>query len=115
LASSYASLESILDNVGSAIYVRDLETGKVLFANRGMRHTFEKEMQEGTLGEFLDQGIRGQNGISEIYHSKRERWYDLYYTRIKWVDMRPVLLCALYDITEKKINQRKIELLNRTL
>ena len=109
LASSYASLEAILDNVGSAIYVKDLETGKVLFANRGMRHTFEKEIQEGTLGEFLDQGIRGQSGISEIYHSKRERWYDLYYTRINWVDMRPVLLCALYDITEKKIYQRKIE------
>lgn len=109
LASSYASLEAILDNVGSAIYVKDLETGKVLFVNRGMRHTFEKEMQEGTLNEFLNQGIRGQDGISEIYHSKRERWYDLYYTRIKWVDMRPVLLCALYDITEKKTYQRKIE------
>ena len=109
LASSYASLETILDNVGSAIYVRDLASGKVLFANRGMRHTFEKEIQEGSLSELLNQGIRGQNGISEIYHSKRERWYDLYYTRIKWVDGSPVLLCALYDITEKKIYQKKIE------
>lgn len=109
LASSYASLETILDNVGSAIYVRDLASGKVLFANRGMRHTFEKEMQDGSLTELLDQGIRGQNGISEIYHLKRERWYDLYYTRIKWVDESPVLLCALYDITEKKIYQKKIE------
>jgi len=109
LASSYASLETILDNVGSAIYVRELNSGKVLFANRGMRHTFEKEMQEGTLGDLLDQGIRGQNGISEIYHCMRERWYDLYYTRIKWVDGSPVLLCALYDITEKKIYQKKIE------
>lgn len=109
LASSYASLETILDNVGSAIYVRDLASGKVLFANRGMRHTFEKEMQDGSLTDLLNQGIRGQNGISEIYHHKRERWYDLYYTRIKWVDGCPVLLCALYDITEKKIYQKKIE------
>lgn len=109
LASSYASLEAILDNVGSAVYVRDFTSGKVLFANRGMRHTFEKEMQENSLGALLDQGIRGESGISEIYHQKRERWYDLYYTKIKWVDGRFVLLCALYDITEKKIYQRKIE------
>ena len=109
LASSYASLETILDNVGSTIYVRDLASGKVLFVNRSMRHTFEKEMQDGTLDDLLNQGIRGQNGISEIYHHKRERWYDLYYTRIRWVDGSLVLLCALYDITEKKIYQKKIE------
>lgn len=109
LASSYASLETILDNVGSAIYVRDLNSGTVLFANRNMRHTFERELKDGSLNALLEQGIQTESGINEIYHTNRERWYDLYYTRIKWVDGSPVLLCALYDITEKKIYQRKIE------
>ena len=45
LASSYASLERILDNVGSAVYVRDLNTGKILFANSNMRRTFELELK----------------------------------------------------------------------
>lgn len=109
LAGSYASLETILDNVGSAVYVKSLTTDELLFANRNLRHTFEKELKDGTLAELLDQGITGESGISEIFHAKRERWYDLYYTRIKWVDGNPVRLCALYDITEKKNYQRKIE------
>ena len=109
LASSFASLETILDNVGSSVYVRDTVTGAVLFVNRSMRHTFERELRNGTLDELLEQGIRSESGISEIYHSKRERWYDLYYTRMKWVDGSQALLCALYDITEKKIYQKKIE------
>lgn len=109
LASSYASLETILDNVGSAVFVRDLETGEGLFANRNMRHTFERELKEGCMDELLDLEIRKESGISEVYYSRRERWYDLYYTQIKWVDGRRALLCALYDITEKKIYQRKIE------
>ncbi len=109
LASSYASLEAILDNVGSSVFVRNLVTGAPLFVNRNMRHTFEKELKDGTMNELLDQGGRSEGGISEIFHSDRDRWYDLYYTKMKWVDGSPVLLCALYDITEKKIYQRKIE------
>ncbi len=109
LADSYASLETILDNVGSAVFVRDLETGEGLFANRNMRHTFERELKEDGMKALLEQGVQKENGISEIYHATRERWYDLYYTQMKWVDGRQVLLCALYDVTEKKIYQRKIE------
>ena len=109
LASSYASLETILDNVGSAVYVRDLETNKVLFANSSLRHTFEAELKTGTLDALLDQGISGEKGIAEIFHGTKERWYDLYYTQMKWVNGSAVLLCALYDITDKKIYQRKIE------
>lgn len=108
-ASSYASLETILDNVGSAVYVRDLESKKVLFANSSLRHTFEAELKMGTLDELLDHGITKDKGITEIFHESKERWYDLYYTQMKWVNGSDVLLCALYDITDKKVYQRKIE------
>lgn len=109
LAGSYASLETILDNVGNAVYVRSLATGETLFVNRNMRHTFEKELKDGSLNELLDQGIKKGGSVSEIFHAGKERWYDMHYTQIKWVDGNPVLLCALYDITEKKIYQKKIE------
>ncbi len=109
LASSYASLETILDNVGSAIYVKDEQTGKMLFANRNMRNIFRPELENGTLHEFISKERISENGNSEIYHESSGRWYDLYITGIKWVDGRPVYLYALYDITEKKLYQRKIE------
>lgn len=109
LASSYASLETILDNVGSAVYVQDLATGAGLFANRSMRHTFEKELKDGSLQSMIDREVHTESGIGELHLEERERWYELYYTRIKWVDGSRVLLCALYDITEKRIYQKKIE------
>lgn len=109
IASSYESIETILDNVGSAVYVRELHSQKPLFANNIMQKTFQKELKEGTINTLLEGSINGESGAVEIYVSSQDRYYDLYYTRIKWVDGSPVLLCALYDISQKKIYQRKIE------
>lgn len=111
LAGSYASLEMILDNVGSSIYVRDMQTGEVLFANRGLRNNFSKEIKNQTLDLLFEKDlIKGnRRGKQEVYQEERERWYDLYYTHITWVDGRPVTLFAIYDITEKKVYQKKIE------
>ena len=111
LASSFASLEAVLDNVGSAIYVRDTSTGVLLFANRSFKKNFSKELTENKLAELFEKNIpsRSHSGNYEVHHRDREKWYDVYYTRIKWVDGRPVSLCAIYDVTEKKLYQRRIE------
>ncbi len=111
LASSFASLEAVLDNVGSAIYVRDISTGVLLFANRSFKKTFTRELTENKLTELFEKNIpsRSHSGNYEVHHRDREKWYDVYYTRIKWVDGRPVSLCAIYDITEKKLYQKRIE------
>lgn len=111
LASSYATLETILDNVGSSIYVRDMQSGEVLFANRSLRNNFAREIKDESLNGLFEQGMsRGKRrGNYEIEHSDRGRWYDLYYTDITWVDGRAVTLFAVYDITEKKVYQQRIE------
>ncbi len=111
LASSYASLEAILDNVGSAIYVRDIETGSPLFANRILKNIFAKELSEGSLDSLFDNAIpvNSASGIYEVKHIARNRWYDLNYTYINWVDGRKVSLCSAYDVTDKKSYQRRIE------
>ncbi|MEG1848832.1 MAG: bifunctional diguanylate cyclase/phosphodiesterase, partial [Lachnospiraceae bacterium] len=111
LASSYKSLESILDNVGSAIYVKDIATKKVLFVNKMLKENFDEEYQDGTLDELFENGkpIGNKGGTFEINHIHKNRWYDLHYTYINWVDGRQVALCAVYDITDKKVYQKKIE------
>ncbi|MBE5830563.1 MAG: EAL domain-containing protein [Butyrivibrio sp.] len=111
LASSFASLEAVLDNVGSSIYVRDIGTGVLLFANRSFKKNFTKELQENKLIELFESNIpsRSHSGNYEVNHKARGKWYDVYYTRIKWVDGRPVSLCAIYDVTEKKLYQKRIE------
>ncbi len=111
LASSFSSLEAILDNVGSAIYVKDIETKKVLFANKMLKTTFDQEFKDGTLEDLFEKGrpVGSKGGTFEINSILRNKWYDLHYTYINWVDGRQVVLCAVYDITDKKVYQKKIE------
>ncbi len=111
MASSYKSLAEILNMVGSCVYVRDIETNEVLFVNELLKRNFEEELKHGTLNELLDEarplGVR--EGFYELQHIARKRWYDMHYKYIDWVDGRKVAFCALYDITDKKLYQRKIE------
>lgn len=111
MASSYKTLTEILNMVGSCVYVQDMETNEVLFANELLRRNFEEELSRGTLNELLDEarplGVR--EGYYELQHMARKRWYDMHYRYIDWVDGRNVVFCTLYDITDKKLYQRKIE------
>lgn len=111
LASSYAALESILDNVGCAIYVVDKSTQSMLFANRKLQNTFAKELQEKTFQDLITKGVTPEtnSGVFEVFLAEREHWYDLIYKEITWVDGRAATLYSLYEITDKKLYQRKIE------
>lgn len=111
LASSYASLQTILDNVGCCVFVQDIETKNMIFKNKQLKAVFEQEIKEGTLEHLITTGRRIglQDGFYEIHHAVKKRFYDMRYTYIPWIDGSKVALCALYDITDKKIYQNKIE------
>ncbi len=111
LASSFKSLEAILDNVGSAIYVKDMDTDEVLFANRMFKNTFDAEMKNGMVEKLFEAGLKYVHGTSysEIEYPEKKRWYDLHTTVITWVDGRKVTLCSIFDVTDKKLYQRRIE------
>lgn len=111
LAGSYAALDEVLNNVGSAIYVRDKETGKILFANRRLRNFFRKELEQNKLAEIFESRMPEdrQEGSLEVFTQDKGNWYDIFYKNIKWVDGRDVFMCSIHDITEKKMYQKKIE------
>lgn len=111
LAGSYAALEAILDNVGCAIYVTDKQTGNMLFANRRLQNIFAKELDDNTFRDLILNGnaMEERSGATEIYHMETDCWYDLVYKEIAWVDGRKATLYSLYDITDKKVYQRRIE------
>ena len=116
LASSYAALEEVLNNVGSSICVRDKRDDRILFVNRCLRNDFHDEMGENRLVEVLDSGIPegSEEGSLEIYLEEKGNWYDLVYKNITWVDGREVRMYGAHDITEKKMYQKKIERLAYT-
>ncbi len=111
LEGSYAALEEVLNNVASSIYVRDKQSGKILFANRCLRHDLQGELDRNTLAEIFEGDIPedSEEGNREVYLQEKGSWYDFAYKNIRWVDGRKVRMCYLHDITEKKMYQRKIE------
>ena len=116
LAGSYAALEEVLNNVGSSIYVKDTESGRVLFANRYLKKRLRNVEEQNRLFAVLEQQIPqgSEKGNAEVFEESRGCWYDLFYKYITWVDGRRVLMCSVYDVTEKKTYQKKIERLAYT-
>lgn len=111
ITSSYKSLETILDNVGSAIYVRDVNSSNIVYVNRMCKNTFERELTSGSIVGLFEENSRYNTASSyrEVNYKERNRWYDVTSTNMTWVDGRKVVLYAIIDVTEKKQYQRKIE------
>lgn len=105
LESSYASLEAILENVGCGIYVRDPEDGSVLYTNQCYRNFFPDKDYSDSLEEIL----RSDCGYVEYYAAEENRWFDVHDSKIDWVNGKPVKLYTVYDVTDKKLYQQKIE------
>lgn len=116
ISTSHTALEAILDNVGAAIYVTDQETGERLFANDKLQRQFVMELQDGSFPHMLQKAMEGSSigGSCEFYHEDVERWYDMLYKEIAWVDGTHANLYSLRDITDKKEYQKKIELQAQT-
>ena len=111
LAGSYAALEEILNNVGSSVYVKDKESGRILFANRYLRNSFRDAVEQNRLYELFERGIPqgSEEGNLEIFVEDSGSWFDFIYKNITWVDGREVLMCVAHDVTEKKMYQKRIE------
>ncbi|MGE5841559.1 MAG: PAS domain S-box protein, partial [Deltaproteobacteria bacterium] len=125
LKESHSTLLTVLDSIDATIYVADLKTYEILFANKCMRNVFGRDLvgevcwkafREGsepcphcTNSQLVDAegqptGVRvweGENPISG-------RWYVNYDRAIKWADGRIVRLQVAMDIT--KIKEAEIAL-----
>lgn len=51
LASSYASLEAILENVGCGIYVMDTQENTILYTNQHFRKAFGEDVRSAGIEE----------------------------------------------------------------
>lgn len=113
LASSYSSLEAILENMVCGICVSNPADDSVLYMNQRFRDIFCKEIKDGRLQQYFLQSKDAQESregyAQEIYYEEDRRWFDIHRTNITWMDGRTVILCTVYDVTDKKLYQQKIE------
>lgn len=111
LAGSYASLEAILENVGCAIYVVDYDREEVLYMNQSFRQMIAKDMDKNGVKEYFFSQEKPEREFPqrEIHLQKHDIWLDMNQVELTWVDGRKVSLGTVYDITDKKHYQQKIE------
>lgn len=119
LISSYTALKEILNNLGSGIYVIDKESKEILFANDTVNNMAGCDVVGMPCYQFRYQGrnegcatcapLTRRYYYHEVYDKYKERWYEVTYNDITWVDGRIVSLCNLMDVTDKKNYQKRIE------
>jgi len=111
LTGSYASLEAILENVGCAIYVVDFDRKEILYTNHRFHELIAKDMDKKDMNAyfFIDPNAEREFPLREVHLEKHDIWLDMNQTCLTWVDGRTVSLGTIYDITEKKRYQQKIE------
>lgn len=110
LASSYTSLEAILENVGCGICVLDEKHRKVLYTNQCFKDLLSTAISTGRLNQVLEEdGTTQEERLQEVYVESEKKWLDVSKNQIDWVDGRKVALYTLYDITDRKLYQKKIE------
>lgn len=109
IISSYSSLEEILEHVGCAIVVLDNRQHEILFRNQMMKELFSRDKIHPDLERLLTGDYETDRNL-EFFDSKTEKYYDIHHNNITWLDGRKVALHAIYDVTDKKNYQRKIEM-----
>jgi PAS domain S-box-containing protein len=122
LKESHSTLLTVLDGIDATIYVADMETYKILFANKYMKSVFGRDLVGGTCWELfrgqsqpcshctnaqlLDSDGRPIGGcVWEGKNPISDRWYINFDRAIKWVDGRMVRLQVAMDITDRKENE----------
>ena len=68
-------------------------------------------MNNGTLDMLLANArpLTAKEGFYEVCHGESGRWYELYYVPVTWTDGQKADLYSLYDVTGKRIYQKKVE------
>lgn len=132
LIESHERLTSILDSLNAVVYVADMETFEILYANKYLRdimgdvtgkicwQTFQANQVNQcnfcTNDKLLDANGNPTGIYSwEFQNTVNGRWYTISDRAIKWIDGRIVRLEIATDITMRKYTEEALRDTNQTL
>jgi signal transduction histidine kinase len=85
---------TVLEGLDAAVFVSDLATGEVVYANEQFRKTFPPAENAPSVPIDVAQG--------EFHDVARGRWYLIHSRPMRWIDGRMVRLQLATDITERR-------------
>lgn len=110
LARNQKTYETVLNNVGSYIFVVDSQTNAIIFANQAFKRNFGDDCVGKNADDYIPIGKAIQSGAEadkvsypEIYSEKSGEWLAVSTENMTWVDGRMVKLVNCYNITAKKM------------
>jgi len=108
IASSKASMEEILETIGCAVLVFDPDTHEIQFMNQRTNLMFPKGNLDMQLFENVRQVLM-RDKVYEFCDRTRQTWYEAHRNEIRWRDGRLKTMYSIFDVTDKKQYQQKIE------
>lgn len=120
LTASHQRFLTVLDSMDALVYVADMQTHEVLFANRFARDAFGTELlgkicwqtmqtdQDGPCSFCTNHHLLSPAGepagayVWEFQNTVNQRWYLIRDNAIRWVDGRIVRMEIATDITKRK-------------
>ncbi len=127
LQQSQQTMQMVLDNINSNVFVTDYDSLKMLFANRPFREEAGQVPENAECWKMLNAGLDGMckhcpkprlldanrqpTGVHswEDYNPITHRWYTIQSTALKWIDGRWAIMELATDITARK--QVELELI----
>lgn len=124
LEDSHARFKTIMDSLDALVYLVDVETHEILFANKCVEELFGdtigkrcwKVLREGQAGpcEFCENekllnpgGEPADAFASEFYNAFYDKWYSVNRRSIRWVDGCVARLEVATDITKRKRSEEE--------
>lgn len=125
---SQRTMQKVLDNINTNIFVSDYESLEVIFANKPFKEEAGDVPHNAECWKMLNAGLKGAckhcpkpllvdanhhpTGVQywEDYNPITKRWYTIQSTALKWLDGRLAIMELATDITTRK--QVELELIN---
>jgi signal transduction histidine kinase len=85
---------TVLEGLDAAVFVSDVRTGEVVYANDQFRKTFPPASSVPSIPPNVQQG--------EFHDLARGRWYFVHSRPIRWIDGRMVRLQLATDVSERR-------------
>jgi diguanylate cyclase (GGDEF)-like protein/PAS domain S-box-containing protein len=128
LQEFYQTIASVMDGLNVGVYCSELDTGRILLANRYLEQAYGPSLTGQLCYEVFfhrrtpcvncrnhqlldEQGSPLPGMVWEDYNPSNQRWYMLSDRAIRWPDGRYVRLEIAVDITGRKETEQRLEFL----
>lgn len=109
LAGTYATIDAVLERGGNGVVVCVPGDPEYIYANE----RFGRMLADPKDRQNFNEAIAGEDQtdllINGFYADATKLWYEVHMAPIRWMDGREVIMITLYDITEQKRYEQKIE------